>query len=78
MNTLLTNRLDINKFQPEFNKLLFEPNSFYAPELEYKIDHNKHIANQFLVKVINSMTAKQTQFYREELQDWKALAIDIQ
>lgn len=78
MNTLLSNRLDFSKFQPDANKMLFDPNSFYAPELTYKIDHNRHIANQYLVKVINSMTAKQTHYYREELQDWKTLAVDIQ
>ncbi|MGD8115307.1 DUF6279 family lipoprotein [Vibrio sp. TRT 29B02] len=78
MNALLTHRLDINKFQPEFNKLMFNPDSFYAPELEQKIDHNKQIANQYLVKVINTMTTKQTQYYRDELRDWKAIALDIQ
>ncbi|EGA64222.1 DUF6279 family lipoprotein [Vibrio brasiliensis] len=78
MNALLTNRLDINKFQPEFNNLMFNPNSFYAPELEQKIDHNKQVANQYLVKVINSMTNKQTEHYREELLDWKVVALDIQ
>ena len=78
VNTLLSNRLDMAKFQPEFQQLMFNPNSFYAPELEQKIDHNKQVANQYLVKVINSMTTKQTKHYREELQDWKELALDIQ
>lgn len=78
MNDLLTHRLDINTFQPEFNQLMFNPNSFYAPELEQKIDHNKQVANRYLIQVINSMTSKQTDYYRAELQDWKALALDIQ
>ncbi|MDC5842283.1 DUF6279 family lipoprotein [Vibrio europaeus] len=78
VNTLLSNRLDMAKFQPEFQQLMFNPNSFYAPELEQKIDHNKQVANQYLVKVINSMTTKQTKHYREELQEWKELALDIQ
>ncbi|MEZ8102679.1 DUF6279 family lipoprotein [Vibrio bivalvicida] len=78
VNALLSNRLDMAKFQPEFRQLMFNPNSFYAPELEQKIDYNKQVANRYLIQVINSMTSKQTKYYRDELQGWKEVALDIQ
>ncbi|MFM2587054.1 DUF6279 family lipoprotein [Vibrio sp. TBV020] len=74
MNSLLAQRLNVSSFQPQFNKLMFNPDSLYPPLLEEKIEYNKQIGNQYLVKVINSMTDDQTKFYRAELQDWKELA----
>ncbi|KJY82703.1 hypothetical protein TW81_10780 [Vibrio galatheae] len=78
VNSMLSHRLDTEKFEPEFHTMMFNPTSFYAPELEEKIEHNRNVANQYLVRVINLMTPKQTDYYRSELQDWKELALDIQ
>jgi hypothetical protein len=78
MNALLTKRFDIAHFEPHFEQLMFDPTSYYAPQLEQKIDHNRKVANQYLVQMINSATDKQTEHYREELQDWKSIALDIQ
>lgn len=78
MNALLTKRFDIAHFEPHFEQLMFDPTSYYAPQLEQKIDHNRKVANQYLVQMINSATDKQTEYYREELQDWKSIALDIQ
>lgn len=78
VNALLTHRLDIAKFQPELQNLMFNPNSYYDAQLERKIEHNRAVATRYMVKVINSMSAKQTKHYRDELQDWKQLALDIQ
>ncbi|WP_394143120.1 DUF6279 family lipoprotein [Vibrio atypicus] len=78
MNSLLMKRFDIARFEPHFEQLMFDPTSYYAPQLEQKIDHNRKVANQYLVQMINSATDKQTEHYREELQDWKSIALDIQ
>ncbi|WP_159650515.1 DUF6279 family lipoprotein [Vibrio atypicus] len=78
MNSLFMKRFDIARFEPHFEQLMFDPTSYYAPQLEQKIDHNRKVANQYLVQMINSATDKQTEHYREELQDWKSIALDIQ
>ncbi|EGU48309.1 putative lipoprotein [Vibrio orientalis CIP 102891 = ATCC 33934] len=77
MNSLLDHRLNVASFQPQFNKLMFNPDTLYPPHLEEKIEYNKQIGNQYLVKVINAMTDEQTEYYREELQDWKDLAQSV-
>ncbi|USD35095.1 MULTISPECIES: DUF6279 family lipoprotein [Vibrio] len=78
MNTLLTNRMQTGYFQPHFQQLMFNPASFYSAELEEKIDYNKAIADKYLVKIINSVTNRQTAHYRQELRDWRNIAMDIQ
>ncbi|MFN3016211.1 DUF6279 family lipoprotein [Vibrio coralliilyticus] len=78
MNALLTNRMQVGYFQPHFQQLMFNPASFYSTELEQKIGHNKAVADKYLVKIINSVTDKQTAYYRQELRDWKNIALDIQ
>lgn len=78
INTLLAHRLDQSYFVPHFEKLVFDSTSYYAPQLQEKIDHNRVVAQRYLVKVINSATEKQAQYYRNELKDWKELALDIQ
>lgn len=77
MNSLLDHRLNVASFQPQFNKLMFNPDSLYPPHLEEKIEYNKKIGNQYLVRVINAMTDEQTEYYRAELQDWKDLAQSV-
>jgi len=77
MNSLLDRRLNVASFQPQFNKLMFNPDSLYPPHLEEKIEYNKQVGNQFLIRVINAMTEEQTEYYREELQDWKDLAQSV-
>ena len=77
VNSLLDHRLNVASFQPQFNKLMFNPDSLYPPHLEEKIEYNKQVGNHYLVKVINAMTDEQTQHYRDELQDWKDLAQSV-
>ena len=77
MNSLLDHRLNVASFQPQFNKLMFNPDSLYPPHLEEKIEYNKQVGNQYLIRVINAMTDEQTEYYREELQDWKDLAQSV-
>lgn len=77
MNSLLDRRLNVASFQPQFNKLMFNPDSLYPPHLEEKIEYNKQVGNQYLIRVINAMTEEQTEYYREELQDWKDLAQSV-
>lgn len=78
INALLANRLNKRYFAPHFETLMFDSTSYYAPQLEQKIDHNRAVANRYLVKIINSATAKQTKYYKSELQDWKDIALDVQ
>ncbi|MDN3611881.1 DUF6279 family lipoprotein [Vibrio ostreicida] len=75
---LLNHRMQRGYLQSHLQSLLFNPASFYSPELEQKIDHNQSVANQYIVKMINSVSDKQTKHYREKLEDWKTIAQDIQ
>ncbi|KGY13305.1 hypothetical protein NM22_07435 [Vibrio tubiashii] len=78
MKSLLANRFDVSQFQPELQQLMFHSERLYAPELEQKIAHNRKIGSRYLVKVINVMTPKQIEHYRDEISDWRQLALDIQ
>lgn len=78
VNTLLNDRHDLIRFKPEFDNLMFNPRSLYTNQLENKLNHNRNVANNYLIKIINSMTEEQTEHYRAELQDWKELAVAVQ
>ena len=78
MNALLSRRLDDDYFNPHFEQLMFNPTSFYTEKLQQKIDHNRSKAHYYLVKIINSVSEKQTLHYRQELEDWRDIAVEIQ
>ncbi|GLT18392.1 hypothetical protein GCM10007938_21710 [Vibrio zhanjiangensis] len=77
ISTLLSRRSDERYFVPHFEQLMFDPTSFYAQALQQKIDHNRATAHQYLVKIINSVSPKQTRHYRQELKDWRDIALEI-
>lgn len=78
VNALLKKRLDMAYFEPNFTSLLFDPTSYYSTQLESKLDHNRMVANRYLVQIINRATPKQQKHYRQELEDWKNIALDVQ
>ncbi|WP_114783748.1 DUF6279 family lipoprotein [Vibrio tetraodonis] len=77
INQLLSNRLDDSYFEPHFEQLMFNPTNFYSKELQQKIAHNRATAHQHLVKIINSISDKQMAHYRQELKDWRDIALEI-
>ena len=78
INALLAERLNEALFKPDFQDLMFNPDSFYSPQLAGKIEYNREVARTYLTQIINTMSSKQTQHFRDELEDWKELALDIQ
>ncbi|MDR9829367.1 DUF6279 family lipoprotein [Vibrio sp. FNV 38] len=58
-------------------QILTEPQSYYSHELARKVEHNRKLMDIYLVRVVNSATPTQSDHYREQLQDWKGVALDI-
>lgn len=74
---LLNSRMIAEQFQPKFDQIMFNPDSYYSDELADKIEHNRAVGNRYLIQIINSMTEKQTEHYRDELRDWRELAVEV-
>lgn len=75
--TLLQRKEDRAYFQPQFRRMLTEPESFYSPELAQKIAMNKQIASQYVMMIAHSMNTKQVDFFRAEVQEWQGLVEEL-
>ncbi|MEL7292821.1 MAG: DUF6279 family lipoprotein [Pseudomonadota bacterium] len=78
INALLEQRNNPDVFNPRLNTLISAPESYYSATLANKIEHNREVARVHLTEVINLMTERQTEHFRDEVTDWKQLAMDIQ
>lgn len=77
MRQLLNRRADIGYYQPEFQRLLNDSESFYSEQLKRKIEHNRVIAAQYIALSLNSVTVKQHQHLTEEIDEWRDIASDL-
>jgi hypothetical protein len=77
INDLLAKRSDKGYFESKLNQMLFNSESFFDDGLQQKLQFNKQVNDRYLVQILHSTTPKQIKFYRQELQDWKEIALDI-
>lgn len=73
LHTLLIRRDDLTYFQPRFNRLMFNYDSYYSDELTQKMAFNRNVARKKLVAIVRSMNSRQTRYFRDELSEWRAM-----
>ncbi|MGR5306594.1 DUF6279 family lipoprotein [Vibrio mediterranei] len=77
MRQLLNRRSDLGYFQPEFQRLLNDSESFYSEKLKLKIANNRLVAEKYIALALNSVTDKQHQHLIEEIDGWRDIASDL-
>ena len=70
-------RHDKDQLENTVYDLLYQPQRYYSPELERCIEHNAQIGRGYLVKIINVMTPKQTEFFRQKISEWRDIVIEL-
>ncbi|GMQ48855.1 DUF6279 family lipoprotein [Vibrio sp. 10N] len=77
MRQLLNRRNDLAYYQPEFQKFLNDSDSYYPPELQAKLDHNRQLAGKYVALAVNSVNAKQQAHLISEIDEWRSIAEDL-
>ncbi len=77
MKDLIDRRHDSGYFQVNFQRIMYEPKSYYSEALREKTIYNRMVAKAYVVKMVNSMSNAQVEHFHEELRDWRDIAIDI-
>ncbi|SBO08137.1 hypothetical protein VME0621_00228 [Vibrio mediterranei] len=77
MRQLLNRRSDLGYFQPEFQRLLNDSESFYSEKLKLKIANNRLVAEKYIALALSSVTEKQHQHLIEEIDGWRDIASDL-
>ena len=70
-------RHDKEGLENGLHDLLYQPQQYYSAELERRITHNAQIGHEYLLEIINVMTPKQTQVFRQEVSEWRDVAIEL-
>ncbi|MCK6264285.1 DUF6279 family lipoprotein [Vibrio sp. ZSDE26] len=76
--TVLERRDDLSYFQPNFQRLLFESDRLFTPELIEMIEHNRSVSEEHIVMIAKSMSDKQWKHFKKEVNKWKSVAEDLQ
>lgn len=74
---LLVNKHDSHYLHDNLMRFLLEPESYYSVELGQKVAFNLELANQYIPKISQTMTPKQWQHFRSEIQGWRNLAVEL-
>lgn len=77
INDLLNKRQDSSYFSQHLDRLLFDPTSYFSEALTMKREYNQGVSSRYFVKMVNSATPKQIQHYRNELEDWRYMALSL-
>lgn len=77
INDLLNRRQDSSYFSKHLDRLLFDPTSYFSEALIMKREYNQEVSSRYFVKMVNSVTPKQIQHYRNELEDWRDMALSL-
>ncbi len=74
---LLIRRTDVGYFQPRFQSLMNESDTFYSPELMEKVLNNRQVASKYVALSLNILTKKQHEHLIEEIDKWRDIAKDL-
>ncbi|WP_428774473.1 DUF6279 family lipoprotein [Vibrio sp.] len=74
---LIALKSDPQAYKQQFSKLLLTPEQFYQPGLADKLEHNRQVAARYVVKIMKLMDTRQAAHLRDELQDWKQIALEL-
>ncbi|CAH0536411.1 DUF6279 family lipoprotein [Vibrio marisflavi] len=78
MKLLLENRHNQMYFITHFNQLLYFPENYLSKTLKTKREKNFKIANKYIVEIVQSINEAQMKHLRNELNDWRAIIVDLQ
>ncbi|MGF1722435.1 DUF6279 family lipoprotein [Vibrio kyushuensis] len=76
--SVLHRREELSYFQPNFQRLLFESDAYFTPQLVDMIEHNRSVSEKHIVEIAQSMSDKQWKHFRKEVNKWKDIALDLQ
>ncbi|CAM3913589.1 hypothetical protein VA7868_02301 [Vibrio aerogenes CECT 7868] len=76
--SLMDQRKKPASFQARLNDLLQNTESYYPPGFRRLVEHNQRTSQTYLLQIIHQMTPAQTKHFRQEIQDWKDIALEIQ
>ncbi|RJX75358.1 hypothetical protein DZ860_01360 [Vibrio sinensis] len=68
---------DRNQFDVELQRLLFESETYYPPELAGQLQRNNQTQIEYVIKLAHSLTPRQIDYFHEELRYWRDLIDDI-
>ncbi|MFA0086750.1 DUF6279 family lipoprotein [Vibrio sp. 10N.261.51.F12] len=74
---LLLRRNDLAYFQPEFQRFMNSPDSYYSEALTAKVLSNRQTAAKYIAKSLNTLTEKQKKHLISEIDDWRDIAKDL-
>ncbi|MCL9773951.1 DUF6279 family lipoprotein [Vibrio methylphosphonaticus] len=77
VDQLLRRRNDIAYYQPEFQRFMNDPDSYYTDALVEKIQKNRAVAARYIAQSLNTLSSKQQQHLAQEIDDWRDIATDL-
>jgi len=77
IRALFDKRQQPEQFQAHLDQLLLNSESYYSPILKAKLAYNRELAQRYLVDILRISSPKQEQHFRQELQDWKEIGLDL-
>ena len=77
INKLLEHRKDQAYFPQHLKQLLFEPQSYFSSAFMQKREYNQTISEKHFVRMVQSATHEQVEYYRSELKDWKEVVLSL-
>ncbi|WP_000049502.1 DUF6279 family lipoprotein [Vibrio sp. RC586] len=77
IRALFEKRHQPEQFQAYLGELLLNSEQYYSPILKAKLAYNRGLAQRYLVEILRISTPKQQLHFRQELQDWKEIGMDL-
>jgi uncharacterized protein YigA (DUF484 family) len=74
---LLIRRTDVGYFQPRFQSLMNDTDSFYSAELMEKVLNNRQVASKYVALSLNILTKEQHENLLEEIDKWRDIANEL-
>ncbi|MDA0148503.1 DUF6279 family lipoprotein [Vibrio sp. LaRot3] len=78
LKTILAQRTSSEKLEQGLHALLYNPEQYYGEPLASAVKHNKQVGRKYMILMGRSMSEKQIEHWRDELQDWIDIATDVE
>jgi hypothetical protein len=77
LKTMFARRFDVINYQNQMMAMLTEPDSFYSAELDEKLEQSRVMSREYLLRLAHVTTPKQQQYFKDELDEWKNILINL-
>ncbi len=78
LKQLLAQRQGTVEFRRRFQQLFLRSGDFYSASLQQQLAANQQLTLVAVNDVVQSLTPQQVKFYRQQLQDWRQVMVDLQ